>query len=58
MKTIQTYSDARDVISSGVVFSGGCRSLHRRAHSIPIVLTHKDAWQVPQFSHVVGFKHL
>ena len=53
-----TYFDSRNVISSCVVFSSGSSSFNRCTHTISVILTHKDTWKIPQFGHIVGFKHL
>lgn len=53
-----SHSDPRDEVSSLVVVGAGGRSLHRRAHSVFVVLADKDARQLPQRSHVEGLKQL
>lgn len=53
-----SYSDPGDEVSSLVVVGAGGRSLHRRPHSVFVVLADEDAWQLPQRCHVEGLKKL
>lgn len=52
------YPEAWNEVSSLVVVCAGCGSLHRCAHSISVVLTDEDGRELPECSHVVGFKNL
>ena len=53
-----TNIKSRDIASAAVVVSASRGTLLAGAHSIAIVLAHKQARQLPQGSHVVGFEDL
>lgn len=53
-----SHSDSWDEVSSLVVVCAGRRPLHRRPHAVFVVLTDKNAWQLPQRSHVERLKQL
>lgn len=55
---VRQYPETRDEVASLVVVCAGCSSLHRRAHTISVVLTDEDGRQLPECGHVVGFKNL
>lgn len=52
------YPEAWNEVSSLVVVCAGCGSLHGCAHTISVVLTDEDGRELPECSHVVGFKNL
>lgn len=52
------HPDPWDEVSSLVVVGAGGRSLHGGPHSVLVVLTDKDAGQLPQRSHVERLKQL
>ena len=54
----ESHSDPRDKVSSLVVVGAGRGSLHRRSHAVLVVLTDKDARQLPQGRHVEGLEYL
>lgn len=56
--TLVSHSDPWYEVSSLVVVGAGGRSLHRRPHSVVVVLTDKDAGQLPQRSHVERLEQL
>ncbi|KAH3661905.1 hypothetical protein OGAPHI_006084 [Ogataea philodendri] len=47
-----------DVLTSLVVLGHGRGSRSRSSHTVLVVLTSKNTWQVPQFGHVERLKHL
>ncbi|EEQ38862.1 hypothetical protein CLUG_02988 [Clavispora lusitaniae ATCC 42720] len=51
---LQTWN----VLTSLVVLGHGRGSGSRSTHTVLVVLTSKDTWQVPQLSHVVRFENL
>lgn len=53
-----SHSDPGDEVSSLVVVGAGRGSLHRRPHSVFVVLADEDARQLPQRRHVEGLKQL
>lgn len=57
-KKKKQYPDTRNEFSSLVIVCAGCSSLHRRAHTIPVVFTNKYGGQLPERCHIVGFKNL
>lgn len=56
--TVGSHPDAGDEVSSLVVVGAGGRSLHRRPHSVLVVLADKDARKLPQRSHVERLEQL
>ena len=52
------YPYPGNVVSPGVVVRAGRCPLLRCSHCIMVVLTDEETGQLPQSSHVEGFKHL
>lgn len=56
--TLVPHPDPWDEVSSLVVVGAGGRPLHGRPHAVFVVLTDKNARQLPQRSHVVRLEQL